>query len=83
MGKVLIYSDFREIYSGGVSFIGELLKIPSIDYVNLEDVLKLVKILKPKRTILTNLHSDFDYNNLKKILPNNIIPAFDGMTLTL
>ena len=52
-------------------------------HFNLEDVLKLVKILKPKRTILTNLHSDFDYNNLKKILPNNIIPAFDGMTLTL
>jgi phosphoribosyl 1,2-cyclic phosphate phosphodiesterase len=29
------------------------------------------------------MHSDLDYNNLKKILPKNIIPGFDGMTITL
>ena len=52
-------------------------------HFNLEQVLDIVKIIKPKKTILTNMHSDLDYNSLKKILPKNIIPGFDGMTITL
>ena len=39
--------------------------------------------LKPKKTILTNLHTDLDYGFLKKNLPRNIIPAFDGMKLRI
>ena len=52
-------------------------------HLNLENSLKLIKIFKPKKTILTNLHSDLDYDYLKKILPKNIIPAYDGLTLDL
>ena len=52
-------------------------------HFNLDQVLNLVKILLPKKTILTNMHSDLDYNHLKKILPKNIIPGFDGMTINL
>ena len=36
-----------------------------------------------KKTILTNMHSDLDYAKLKKILPKNIVPGFDGMTVNL
>jgi phosphoribosyl 1,2-cyclic phosphate phosphodiesterase len=52
-------------------------------HFNLDQVLELVKILKPKKTILTNMHSDLDYSKLKKILPKNIIPGFDGMIIRL
>ena len=52
-------------------------------HFNLNQVLNLVKVLKPKKTILTNMHSDLDYNVLKNILPNNIIPGYDGMTINL
>ena len=52
-------------------------------HYNLNEVLNLIKIIKPKKTILTNLHSDLDYNYLLKILPNNVIPAHDGLTLNL
>ena len=52
-------------------------------HFNLDQVLELVKILSPKKTILTNMHSDLDYLQLKKKLPNNIIPGFDGMTVKL
>ena len=37
----------------------------------------------PKKTILTNLHTDLDYNKLKSKLPKNIIPAFDGMEINI
>jgi phosphoribosyl 1,2-cyclic phosphate phosphodiesterase len=52
-------------------------------HFNLDQVLKLVKIITPKKTILTNMHSDLDYNQLKKILPKNIVPGYDGMTINL
>ncbi len=52
-------------------------------HFNLDQVLEIVKIIKPKKTILTNMHMDLDYEQLKKILPKNIIPGFDGMTVTL
>jgi len=52
-------------------------------HFNLEQVLDLVKILLPKKTILTNMHSDLDYDHLKKILPKNIVPGYDGMAVYL
>ena len=52
-------------------------------HFNLEQVLEIVKILLPKKTILTNMHSDLDYDQLKKRLPKNIIPGYDGMTIKL
>tara|TARA_B100000900_G_C20540758_1_gene700346 strand:+ start:657 stop:1427 length:771 start_codon:yes stop_codon:yes gene_type:complete len=52
-------------------------------HLNLENSLKLIEIFKPKKAILTNLHSDLDYDYLNKILPKNIIPAYDGLSLNL
>ena len=29
------------------------------------------------------MHSDLDYDQLKKQLPKNIVPGYDGMTVNL
>ena len=52
-------------------------------HFNVNDVLILYKILKPKKMILTNLHSDLDYKTLLYMLPNNIQPAYDGLSLRI
>ena len=52
-------------------------------HLNLDKTLELIKIFKPKKSILTNLHNDLDYNELKKILPRNVVPAYDGMRINL
>ena len=52
-------------------------------HFNLEQAIKLSKKINAKKTILTNLHSDLDYNFLKNSLPKKIIPAYDGMILNL
>ena len=52
-------------------------------HLNLESSLKFINEFKPKKAILTNLHSDLDYSYLKKTLPKNIVPAYDGLTVTL
>ena len=49
-------------------------------HFNLEAALSLAKECRAKKTILTNLHVEFDYEKLKKILPQNITPAYDGMS---
>ena len=36
-----------------------------------------------KKAILTNLHTDIDYNEIKKKLPKNIMPAYDGLSIIL
>ena len=50
-------------------------------HFNLNDVLNLIKIIKPKKTLLTNLNNEMDYAKLKKKLPYNLMPAYDGLTL--
>ena len=49
-------------------------------HFNYDDAINFVKIVKPKKTVLTNLHVDLDYFDLKKKLPKNIVPAFDGLS---
>jgi len=49
-------------------------------HFNYNDALDLIKKINPKKSILTNLHIDLDYFKLKKKLPKNIIPAYDGLS---
>ena len=49
-------------------------------HFNLDDILELIEIIKPKKTILTNMNNEMDYNYLCKILPKNIVPGYDGMS---
>ena len=49
-------------------------------HFNYNDAIELIKKLKPKTSILTNLHVELDYFKLKKKLPSNIIPAYDGLS---
>jgi len=52
-------------------------------HFNLEKSLEMIKKFSPTKTILTNLHTDIDYNEIKKKLPKNIIPAYDGLSVIL
>jgi len=52
-------------------------------HFNLEETLYVVSCLKPKKTILTNLNSDLNYDYLLKKLPKNVLPAYDGLKLNL
>ena len=43
----------------------------------------VIKKFKPKKAILTNLSPVLDYKVLKKMMPKNVIPAHDGLTINL
>ena len=59
----------------------KFIKHPS--HFNLSESLYVHQKLKPKKTILTNLHYDLDYNYLLKKLPRNVVPAYDGLKIGL
>ena len=52
-------------------------------HFNLKKSLEMIKMFSPKKSILTNLHTDIDYKEIKKLLPKNVIPAYDGLTVNL
>ncbi len=53
---------------------------PHPSHLNLEEALAWIARIKPKRAILTNLHSDLDYEALRKRLPPHVEPAYDRMS---
>ena len=89
--KLAYISDVSKIYEKDFKFFKNLeyLIIDCLWYdfhpshFNLETSLNLIKKFKPKKAILTNLSPVLDYKVLKKILPKNVIPAYDGLTLNL
>jgi phosphoribosyl 1,2-cyclic phosphate phosphodiesterase len=55
---------------------------PHPSHFSLAETLDWIAKLKPKRAILTNLHTDLDFAVLRRELPPNVEPAFDGMRIT-
>ena len=65
-----------------VWIVDALRKAPHPSHFNLDEALEWIARVKPKRAILTNLHSDMDYATLCASLPPGVEPAYDGMMFT-
>jgi phosphoribosyl 1,2-cyclic phosphate phosphodiesterase len=48
-------------------------------HANVAQALEWIKRLGPKEAILTNMHIDLDYQELRARLPEGVVPAFDGL----
>jgi phosphoribosyl 1,2-cyclic phosphate phosphodiesterase len=89
--KLAYISDVSKIYEKDFKYFKKLnyliidclwyKKHPS--HFNLQKSLELISLFSPKKAILTNLHTDLDYDKLRKILPKNVVPAYDGLSLRL
>lgn len=51
-------------------------------HFSLSEALDWIRRMKPRRAVLTNLHTDLDYERLKGELPAGVTPAYDGLELT-
>ena len=56
---------------------------PHPSHFSVNDALSWIDRFKPRRAIITNMHSDLDYEVLRQSLPAGVIPAYDGMRLVL
>ena len=89
--KCLYAPDINRIYTKDLKYFKNLKYLivdclrykPHASHFNLKDVLNLVKIINPKKTILTNLNNEIDYSEIKKKLPKNIMPGYDGLSILI
>ena len=89
--KLAYISDVSKIYNKDFKYFKNLnyLIVDCLWYkyhpshFNLETSLLIIKKFNPKKAILTNLSPVLDYKVLKKKLPKNVTPAYDGLTLNL
>jgi phosphoribosyl 1,2-cyclic phosphate phosphodiesterase len=54
---------------------------PHPSHFSVDDALAWIERIKPGRAILTNLHADLDYEELRTRLPPNVEPAMDGLVI--
>ena len=59
-----------------------LRRTPHPTHTHLARSLEWIARAAPKRAVLTNMHIDMDYDTLVAELPDNVTPAYDGMTLS-
>jgi len=52
---------------------------PHPSHFTVEEALAWIERVRPKRAILTNLHTDLDYETLRRALPPHVEPAYDGL----
>jgi phosphoribosyl 1,2-cyclic phosphate phosphodiesterase len=56
---------------------------PHPSHFSVDGALEWIARMEPKRAILTNLHADLDYEELRARLPSHVEPAYDGLTIDL
>ncbi|MEO9529531.1 MBL fold metallo-hydrolase [Roseibium sp.] len=56
---------------------------PHPSHFCLDDAIAWTRRIAPRKAVFTNLHNDLDYHTLAAELPDGIVPAHDGMHLTL
>jgi phosphoribosyl 1,2-cyclic phosphate phosphodiesterase len=56
---------------------------PHPSHFSLSQTLDWIDRLKPKRAVLTNMHTDLDYDALRETLPSGVEPGYDGMQISV
>lgn len=63
--------------------VDALQRKPHPTHTHLAQTLEWIARLAPRRAVITNMHTDMDYDELSAELPDGIIPAHDGLVLEL
>ena len=86
-GDVAYSSDLNDMADDSVAalagldlwIVDALRYTPHPSHFSVADALGWIERVKPRRAILTNMHTDLDFETLRAQLPENVEPAFDGM----
>ena len=73
--------SFRYLEGLDVLILDALRYAPHPTHFSVSEALEVIDRVKPKRAILTNLHTDLDYETLSRELPPGVEPAYDGLQI--
>ncbi len=54
---------------------------PHPTHAHLDQTLAWIGRIKPRRAVLTNMHVDMDYDEVNRVTPAHVEPAYDGLVL--
>ena len=91
VGTIAYVPDVKTIpataipYVSGLStwILDALRHTPHPSHFSVSDSLEWIERMQPTAAILTNLHTDLDYEALSSELPDHIRPAFDGLQIEI
>jgi phosphoribosyl 1,2-cyclic phosphate phosphodiesterase len=91
IGGVAYSSDLRDLPGESVAalagldlwIVDALRYKPHPSHFSVDETLAWIERLAPKRAILTNMHIDLDYEELRRRLPRHVEPAYDGLRIEL
>ena len=66
-----------------VLILGVIRHEPHPTHMNVEQALELVQKVKPRRTYFTHISHLLEHEELTKVLPKGVLPAYDGLTLRI
>jgi len=72
---------FEALADLDVWIVDALRRRPHPTHAHLDLALQWIARVKPRRAILTNMHIDLDFQQLRAELPAGVEPAYDGLTL--
>ncbi|WP_343525216.1 MBL fold metallo-hydrolase [Sphingomonas sp.] len=84
-------TDFHELTDEMADFYSDLdvwvvdalRRRPHPAHADLPSVLKWIKMLRPKRSVLIHMDHSMDYATLTRELPEGVVPAYDGMEIVV
>lgn len=83
-GKTIPEAEIEKLRNLDVLVLSSLRVKPHVSHMGLDEVLELIEKVQPKKTYLTHIsHKQYKYHDLDKILPPNVHPAYDGLSLTI
>ena len=89
IGTLAYLPDVAEIYDDAWAelqdldywILDALRRAPHPTHAHLERSLEWIAQAKPQQAVLTNMHIDLDYDTVMAETPDNVICAYDGLTL--
>ncbi len=82
--KTIPDSEKQKLKNLDVLVLSSLRVKTHIAHMGLEEVLDTIEEFKPRKTYLTHIsHMHSNYKDLDKVLPANVSPAYDGLSIEL
>ncbi len=89
-GEMVYIADYREIEEEAFAYIRQPVKVMVVPlttveggkyHAGFEEIMRDIKRIAPQRAVINHMAVECDFEQINRMTPENVAPAFDGMTL--
>lgn len=89
-GDIVYIADCKKISEEGLKMIPQNPRIlilplttlvPQPSHMGLEQVMSYIDMIKPQTAIINHMAVECDYDNINRLTPDNVFPAYDNMVI--